>query len=434
MPIDNQIKILSIVCDLEKGGTQRAAQNFAIGYKELGHDSRILAVNGLGSRYEEISNLLIIYNGLQDSLFEKDHNWMPDLIHIHSHLLSFSDVKKILALFRKEGTKVVETNVFSTPSPWMKDLDISFQLSDWGQWLYHLRQGRRSVVLSNPVNLNHFATGSPKEIGLFKSQHRIPKEAFLIGRIGENYDAKWSTLLIDAFEEVASKNWLIYLLLVNPPESIKARCLMSRFSSRIKIIEKIEGDKKLSIAYSAMDVMVHISGIGESFGYVLPEAVLSGTPVITMSTPWADNSQGEVLRAIGGGYIVNKYSRLITILEEMIAGKRVWKISAVKIKNFKNNYGYLELSKRVIDISFNINHDVIKNESAKKIDFFKLLDESEDKCSMLFKIFFLVNLDLAFKMGPFISGFIPLKFFPRKFFNIINLNAKKLVKNPKFDL
>lgn len=424
MSPSDQIKILSIVCDLEKGGTQRAAQNFAIGYKELGHDSRILALNGLGSRYEHISDILIVYKGLQGLLLEIDKNWIPDLIHIHSHLLSFNDVKKILSLFRKGGAKVVETNVFSTPSPWIKDLDISFQLSNWGQWLYHLRQGGRSAVLSNPVNLNCFIAGSPQEIDLLKSEYQIPKEAFLMGRIGESYDAKWSTLLIDAFEEVASKNLLIYLLLVNPPESIEARCLRSPLSNRIKIIGEIKGDKRLSIAYSAMDVMVHISGIGESFGYVLPEAVLSGTPVITMSTPWADNSQGEILRAIGGGYVVNRYSTLISVLEGIIAGKRHWKISAVEIKKFKNNYGYLELSRRVIDVSFDVNNGAIKNGAVKKKDFFKMIDESEDKCSMLFKIIFLINRDFAFKMGPFISGFIPLKFFPKKFLNTVKVNLK----------
>ena len=40
-------KILTVVIDLEKGGAQRAAQNFAMGYKYLGYDSRVLYIRDI---------------------------------------------------------------------------------------------------------------------------------------------------------------------------------------------------------------------------------------------------------------------------------------------------------------------------------------------------------------------------------------------------
>ena len=41
-----------------------------------------------------------------------------------------------------------------------------------------------------------------------------------------------------------------------------------------------------------MDVFAHSAQQGESFGYVLAEAALCEIPIVTMATPWADDSQG----------------------------------------------------------------------------------------------------------------------------------------------
>ncbi len=48
------MKILTIVNNLDKGGTQRAAQNFCEGYAKLSNDSRILTVYKGGIRVEEL--------------------------------------------------------------------------------------------------------------------------------------------------------------------------------------------------------------------------------------------------------------------------------------------------------------------------------------------------------------------------------------------
>jgi hypothetical protein len=52
-----------------------------------------------------------------------------------------------------------------------------------------------------------------------------------------------------------------------------------------------------------MDVFLHAANIGESFGYVLCEAMLCGLPVITVSRPHKDNSQTEVVGHMRGGVI-----------------------------------------------------------------------------------------------------------------------------------
>ncbi len=55
------------------------------------------------------------------------------------------------------------------------------------------------------------------------------------------------------------------------------------YQKNIRTIDFIKGDKALTDFYSSIDVFVHISAIGESFGYVLTEAMICGCPVITLA-------------------------------------------------------------------------------------------------------------------------------------------------------
>lgn len=61
------MKILTVVYSLGKGGTERAAQNFAfgysdIGYSDIGHDSRFLytRIDGVRREYLEKKKFLFI--------------------------------------------------------------------------------------------------------------------------------------------------------------------------------------------------------------------------------------------------------------------------------------------------------------------------------------------------------------------------------------
>ena len=96
------MKILTIVYNLEKGGTQRAAQNFCEGYRELGHDSRILAAYGSGVRADELQQKKIkVWVGLDEDVLNDIVQWCPDLVHIHSHEMNVKDIYNIKLDFRQ---------------------------------------------------------------------------------------------------------------------------------------------------------------------------------------------------------------------------------------------------------------------------------------------------------------------------------------------
>ena len=79
------MNILTVVSDLGKGGTQRTAQNFAEGYLDLGHDSRLIAFYNLGPRYGELINRLPVWFRINITTILEINKWSPDIIHIHTN-------------------------------------------------------------------------------------------------------------------------------------------------------------------------------------------------------------------------------------------------------------------------------------------------------------------------------------------------------------
>ena len=87
------MKILTVVFDLDKGGTQRTAQNFCEAYSLLGHDSRLIALYGEGPRLKELQNHpIFVWIGLSDHVKQEIQAWKPDVVHLHSLQLKYQDV------------------------------------------------------------------------------------------------------------------------------------------------------------------------------------------------------------------------------------------------------------------------------------------------------------------------------------------------------
>lgn len=298
------MRILSVLRDLDKGGTQRVAQNFAEAYQTLGHDSRVLATQAGGVRHDELASRGIhVWLRTGPETMAAIREWQPDLVHLHSHGPTASEVRVILDCCRQ--ATVIETNVFSRRSPWVDAVHVSFQLSEWCRWRYAQRAGpmARSAVLPNAVNVGGFRRSLPESISRFRAEHGVAPGDFLIGRIGQANDSKWSPMLVDTFEQVRDGGIPAKLVVVNAPPSILDRCRASRHAAATIVMDQVIGDEALSTVYSAIDLFVHVADGGESFGLVLAESMLCETPAVTLATPWNDNSQGEVVGQGVGGFV-----------------------------------------------------------------------------------------------------------------------------------
>jgi len=410
-------KILTVVYKLKKGGTQRTAQNFANAYKELGHNSRILALYELGYGYKEIKNKLKVYKTLKQSTLDDIVAWNPDIIHIHSHGSKAKDIIKFIKYLNQNNSypKIIEQNVFSIPTAWEKYLDASFQLSYWCQWLYKKRGGdqNKSYIVPNAVKTNNFHPASISEVSDFKKKYNIPENAFVIGRIGQAINTKWCKSIYDVFEGVSTNHNNIYLLLVSCPDGIYKYFEKSKFKENIIKIDFIYGDDNLSAAYSSMDVFYHAAEQGESFGLVIAESILCGTPVVSLSTPWGDNSQIEVVNNNVGGYVVHRPKSAIDVISKLIKNELKYDIEKGR-QHIIDSYDYINLSKRAVRLA--INDD--ENSVLEYPTLWDILNKSYDKARYLDLILLSLKIRQLIRIT---SGYNDIKTFLSKIFKKINI-------------
>jgi hypothetical protein len=149
----------------------------------------------------------------------------------------------------------------------------------------------------------------------------LPEDAFVFGRIGQPLDTKWSPAMLAAFGKIAVKYPRVYLLVVGMPLSLMTilNSLPAEIRSRVISVPFVQGDSSLRSCYGVMDCFLHVAQQGESFGYVLCEAMLCGLPVITVSRPAKDNSQVEVVGHMRGGLVAATDRDLVSAMELLLS-------------------------------------------------------------------------------------------------------------------
>ena len=325
----DSFKILTVVYDLGIGGTQRAAQNFAVAYKQFGHDSRVFTVYEGGIRALELeAENVVVYLGGETSSesLQKIKNWNPNIIHIHRSGEADKKLSDILRTLKNDQTKIVETNVFSMAdnSDDHSLTDVHMHLSRWCYWKWKnfLRVKSIGIVMPYLVLPQNFYREKPDQITLAKKWLGLPEGKFIFGRVGQQSPAKFHPELFRSFDKLYLERQDVHLLIVGLPDIYQKelRQLNSFKAGAITLVNSIVGDGNLRLAYNSMDCFLHYSSIGESFGMVLAEAQLCEVPVISISTPKADNSQLEVLVHDKSATILKNHKELKYIMNKFASG------------------------------------------------------------------------------------------------------------------
>jgi glycosyltransferase involved in cell wall biosynthesis len=311
-------RILTILNDLGPGGTQRAAENNAIAFKQAGRDSAVLVLNALGTRAQRIQDagVEVLSADNDDAIAQHIADWKPDLIHFHRKGQHDPRSSALLrAASRKLGYRIptVELNHFGrcNRSPDRKLFDVHAQLSReclrrWTQWARGLKPQPISVVLPHFIDTDRFTPATDQQVSEFRTQHNIPQDAFVFFRVGQPNPAKWTAGLINAFKSVSKQLDNAYLVVVGPPQTIldAINTLDPSTRDKVIVIDFLQGDDALRACYSACDLFVHTATVGESFGLVLAESMACSTPCLTVSTPTSDNSQGSVVGHNDAGIVL----------------------------------------------------------------------------------------------------------------------------------
>jgi glycosyltransferase involved in cell wall biosynthesis len=315
-----EMRILTIVSTLTRGGTERAAVNYTLGYQSQGMACAVLAYSGGGPRKATLDERAIpVFVGGDDAAaqtqaVEQARAWAPDILHLHRPGLPDSLSASILASLRHPALRVIETNVFAyvDDSEDRKLFDLHLLLSRWclKKWVNGsrgLKDRAAGVVIPYSVDCTSFAPSSEEQKLSFRSELGIPVDAFVYGRVGQPVEVKWSPLLLRSFCEVAERYADAHLVLVGLPPELQRqfKLLPEKVRARVHQLPIVNTDVELQRYYGTMDVFVHAADKGESFGMVLCEAMLCGLPVITLSTPLRDNSQIEVVRNGEAGIVVS---------------------------------------------------------------------------------------------------------------------------------
>jgi glycosyltransferase involved in cell wall biosynthesis len=324
--------VVIIANALGRGGVERGASNAALGFQAHGFATRIAVtdVASVGRRAP---------GGTAEFLAEviADERVEPELVHLHAHRLDWALVER--ARHRWSTATFVEQSIWSRPMPSTRLADVIVHYSPWMMACFRARTAlrrrtSRSIVLGAPVawtpRLESDPSGGastrpPTDLiaearARFRSAHGLDQNAVLVGRVGQAVGDKWDPVLVDAFEQVASSNPAVHLLLVAAPRFVleQVRSLPEELRSRVIMIDWIDTDDALSEIYAAMDVFAHAARRGESFGFVLIEAMAARVPVLTLSTPEADNAQVDWVLETGAGLAASSRRSFVALLRDLV--------------------------------------------------------------------------------------------------------------------
>lgn len=308
------MRVLTVVDDLQLGGVQRGALNYARGFAHRGHPSAVLTVQGSGPREKTVdpSEVTLFLGAVgDDQAARAAAAWRPNLVHIHSWgPLKEAEGEAVEAVLRHCAARpiVLETTSFGKVDyeQRFRVTDVSLLLSRWAlwrwqQWTRPLSPQPLGIVV--PITVDP-ATFYP-DPGRFRARHSIPADAPLIGSIGRPDPVKWHPLLLETAIQIATQRPDVHLAWVGPTDQAKVQlaAALPDVVRRTTVLPVMADDAELREAYSALDVFLHASPIGETFGLVFVEALACGTPVSTLATPHKNNSQIEVVGHGRGGLV-----------------------------------------------------------------------------------------------------------------------------------
>lgn len=169
---------------------------------------------------------------------------------------------------------------------------------------------RRLHVLHYPVDVQQRSLVKTDKQA-FLQKYTIPTDAHLFGRVARAEPSKRDFAFLEIAKGVFRRDPKAHMLTVGLPLLYRMR--LRRYRKRITNFHTTSDDQHLAEVYNALDVFVHTAQRGETFGYVLAEAMLFKKPIVALSTPFAtrngsimqhtDNSQAELVEEGKNGYV-----------------------------------------------------------------------------------------------------------------------------------
>ena len=199
-------------------------------------------------------------------------------------------------------------------------------------------------------------------------------------------------------------------MLLGVPEELKKLIhnLDYDIKNKIIILDFKKNYNYLRNLYSEADLFWHIAAQGESFGYVLTESLLCKTPVITFQTPWADNTQAEMIGESKGGIVCHCISDFVDQTINLIKNPKEYRKKQLKGKDFViKNYSIRSVSLLLKKFIFEKNQKLKVNslEDISTILRYGIFGEYSALVVRFYVLFFFINKRLFLTFAKFIKKF-----------------------------
>jgi glycosyltransferase involved in cell wall biosynthesis len=314
--VNDRVKITVFLNALALGGTEKAAGYWAAGLRKRGHAVSVISLNDGPRRAAlELAGVPVRTTKVSPSTIAGILNEnRPDVIHAHvpGYPHSGDVLGQALKLLPKR-IPVVQTNVFGRLNNPAEDAWTDFRL--FISWMSCVQAARRAWRPLDPdffrraslavYPLDPLEPATPAAIMAFRHQHGVANDEVLFGRLSRPEPNKWTDLALDAFRIALKENPKIKLLLREPPPLVAQKLRASPEADRYVILFATADSAELQLTISALDVVLHTSLMGESFGYGIAEPMNLGKPVITHSVPWEDQAQIELVRHGECGFVAS---------------------------------------------------------------------------------------------------------------------------------
>lgn len=315
---------------LGMGGTEKGMVNDALQLSRDRWDVRVVGVWGLGPRAATLEQA-----GIPVDSADRDLDRLTGLFEgadvVHVYRQGGTEPLVPTAARAARVPVLLETNIFGQFDA-SRDRDLfacHLFISKFCLMRYRQRIGDSTAAFhvrhrTQPLGLDlNSLKWPPKEAA--KEALGLDPRRPVVGRVGRAADGKWRNLLIDMMPRVTDLVPNVQFMWVGTTPAKEARLRRRGMLDTCSLQPTTTDDARLAAYYAACDVFVTAAEIGESQGVAIAEAMACGVPVVTCSTPWADNAQIEFVDHGRTGYIANHPRSFAEAVTELLTdeGRRI---------------------------------------------------------------------------------------------------------------